>query len=173
MFSASIRKNSFNKKLINITAKEAEDQENEVTLIDLADYPMPIYNGDSEESDGTPENAQNLCKLIGDHDYVIISSPEYNGFPSPLLKNTIDWVSRVDREVYKNKKFVIISASPGGLGGVRGLMYLRILLNNLNAIVIPQQLSIGNSSNAFNAEGNLVNKNDEMALKSLINGLAT
>jgi len=172
MFSGSSRKESFNKKLINLAAKKATEQGHEVTLIDLKEYSMLIYDGDLEEENGAPENAKEICKLMSESDSIVISSPEYNGFPSPLLKNVIDWVSRVDRDVYKNKRIAIISASPGGLGGVRGLMQLRMLLNNLNAAVIPQQLSVGGSSSGFDNNGNLTNENYDVILTSIIKELA-
>ena len=171
MFSGSIRKESLNKKLITATAKIAKKKAAEVNLIDLADYPMPIYNGDFEDEYGVPENAQKLYKLIEQTDAILISSPEYNGLPSPLLKNTIDWISRLEGNVYSGKIAAIISASIGGLGGMRGLTHLHTLLNNLDVTVIPNQLSVGEALDAFDSEGNLKNEHHKKTIESIIDVL--
>ncbi|MEZ5690805.1 MAG: NAD(P)H-dependent oxidoreductase [Rickettsiales bacterium] len=171
MFSGSARRESFNKKLISAAAKIAREKSINVTLIDLADYPMPIYDGDLEEEKGQPENAKKLYELIKNHDYILISSPEYNGLPTPLLKNVIDWVSRVDVKVYSGKIAAIIGASPGGFGGLRALPHLRALLTNINVVVIPQQLAVPKAHEAFDADGNLKDKKQKEALESVINNL--
>ncbi len=171
MFAGSARKDSYNKKLINIAAEYAKELGINVTVIDLADYPMPIYNGDIEAESGAPENAQKLYKLIESHKALLIASPEYNGLPSPLLKNTIDWVSRINMKVYAGKFAAIISASIGGLGGLRGLPHLRTLLSNINVIVIPQQAAIGFAEKAFDQNDQLVDKQQQVLLTSVINEL--
>jgi chromate reductase, NAD(P)H dehydrogenase (quinone) len=171
MFSGSTRKASFNKKLVKETSKIAKKLGAEVTVIDLQDYPMPIYNGDIEENSGYPDSSKKLYELIKEHDALVISSPEYNGFPSPLLKNVIDWVSRIDVKVYDGKAAAIISISSGGLGGMRGLLHLRILLNNLNMLVMPGQVSIGNAFEVFNNDGALKNDTHQDMLKSLMSRL--
>ena len=165
MFSGSIRKESVNKKLIANAAACAQSRGAETTLIDLGDYSMPLYNGDFEAKNRPPENAKALHKLIDEHDALVIASPEYNGFPSPLLKNTIDWVSRVDVKVYDGKFAAILSASPGGLGGMRGLTHLRVLLTNLNVMVIPQQVSIGGAFEAFDEQGSIKDKKKHQMLE--------
>ena len=171
MFAGSARKESFNKKLIVAVAGLAKIQGVEVTVIDLKDFPLPIYDGDFEEKKGPPENAKKLYDLIDAHDYLIIASPEYNGLPSPLLKNTIDWVSRVDFNVFKGKVAAIMSASPGTLGGQRGLTHLRTLLNNLNVITIPQHIAIGGASGAFRPDGGLKDEKQQTKVSDIINAL--
>lgn len=171
MFAGSARKDSVNKKLILAAEAIAKTQGAEVTNIDLKDYPLPIYDGDIEEENGCPENAKKICKLISEHDYMLISSPEYNGLPSPLLKNVIDWVSRVDVKVYDGKIAAIISASPGGLGGFRGLNHLRTLLTNLNVITTPKQIALGGAFTAFAEDGSLNDSNNHDMLSDVISSL--
>jgi len=171
MFSGSSRKESVNQKLIIATAKLAKQQGAEVTVINLKDYPMPIYDGDIEEQQGYPESAQKLYDLIESHDALVIASPEYNSLPSALLKNTIDWVSRIDVKIYSGKTAAILSASPGALGGLRGLPHLRTLLTNLNILVIPKQLALGGAFQAFNQEGDLSDANQTTTLSSVMEQL--
>ena len=168
MFSGSTRKESVNKKLIAATADLAKAQGAEVTLIDLADYSMPLYDGDFEEESGIPENAKKLCELVANHDALMISSPEYNGLPSPLLKNTIDWITRVDYKVFTGKIAGLVAASPGALGGLRGLPHLRTLLTNLNALVVPQQAAIDGASKAFDGQGAFVDEKQEKTVGGVI-----
>lgn len=171
MFAGSTRRESLNKKLIIATAEIAKKQGAEVTVIDLSDYPLPIYDGDFEEEHGQPENAKKLHQLIDLHDALVIASPEYNGLPSPLLKNAIDWVSRVDVKVYRGKIAAIMSASPGGLGGLRGLSHLRVLLNNLNVLVIPEQVAVGNALSAFAENGKLKELKQQSRLSNTVHSL--
>jgi chromate reductase len=171
MFSGSSRKESVNQKLIRAAANYASSQGAEVTVINLADYPMPLYNGDLEETDGIPPTVKELTALLASHNSIFISSPEHNGLPSALLKNTIDWVSREDISVFSGKVAAIVSASPGGLGGLRGLPHLRTLLNNINSLVIPQQASIGGALHAFDENGNLAKDNQREMLEKVVNGL--
>lgn len=159
VFSGSIRKGSFNKQLAAVAAQSA-GAEAEVTLLDLADFPMPIYDGDLEAAEGLPTNAKKLRRLFDEHDAFIIASPEYNGFFSPLLKNTLDWVSRSDADEpdlvpYKGKVAALLAASPGGLGGLRALPSLRQLLSGIGVLVIPDQLAIGGAMSVFDGEGQL------------------
>ena len=122
-FAGSSRKESFNKKLLKIAVLGVQEQGGYVTLIDLADYPMPIFNQDLEQEQGIPENARKLKQLMVEHNAFIIASPEYNSTFSPLLKNVIDWASRAESDeepplvAYKGKLAVIMAASPGALGG--------------------------------------------------------
>ncbi|MDB2415311.1 NAD(P)H-dependent oxidoreductase [Rickettsiales bacterium] len=171
MFAGSARKESFNKKLISVAAKIAEEKGAKVTKIDLKDYPMPIYDGDLEDKDGQPENARKIYDLLKEHDSLIIASPEYNGLPSPLLKNTIDWVSRIDVKIYSQKIAAIMSASIGGLGGMRGLPHLRTLLTNLNVLVIPQQVTISSAMDAFDENDNLKDQKHNSSVESLVDAL--
>ncbi len=159
-FAGSSRTGSFNKKLIAIAAEGVKKAGAEVNLLDLRDYPLPHYDGDLEAQKGIPENAKKLRQLFVDHDGIAISSPEYNSSLSGLLKNTIDWISRPDGDVpplvaFKGKAAVLMAASPGGLGGLRGLVHLRAILGNIGVIVLPQQVAIPKAGDAFNDDGNL------------------
>jgi len=139
-----------------VAAKELALAEAEVTLISLADYPMPLYDGNLEAESGPPENALKLKRLICLQQGVFIASPEYNASISPLLKNTLDWVSRV-REgkepplaAYKNRAFALGAASNGTYGGMRSLMALRQVLElGCGALVIPEQVAVREASQAF------------------------
>ena len=160
-FAGSARKSSFNKKLVAIAADGARQAGADVTLIDLADYPMPLFDQDLESAEGMPAAAQAFKQLLIDHDGLLIASPEYNSAFSPLLKNAIDWASRVSEKnesplkAYAGKYAVIMSTSPGGLGGMRGLVFLRMLLANINVTVLPDQQAIPNAFQAFTEDGSL------------------
>ena len=154
LLAGSTRINSLNKKLIKYTESLLQDKASP-TFIDLKDYPVPIYNGDLEESEGVPENAKKFAKLIENSDAIIIASPEYNGLPSPILKNIIDWSTRVSKTLHKDKLFALMSASPGALGGARNLSHLTTLLNNIGAKVIGSFVSVPHALEAFDPQDNL------------------
>ena len=128
-------------------------------MINLADFALPIYNGDEEKTNGLPENAVALKEIFLQHDGLIVASPEYNGFFSPLLKNTIDWLSRPNPELaeqpspFDAKVAGLIAASPGGLGGLRGLSPLRILLSGIGITVVPAQLAVPAAHDKITVEG--------------------
>lgn len=171
-FAGSLRKDSCNKKLVKIAAEGAKKAGADVTFIDLRDYPMPIYDGDIETSQGIPENAQKFKDLLLANDGLLISSPEYNSSISGALKNAIDWASRpskpdeTDLICFKNKVVGLMGASPGIWGGLRGLVHLKAILGNIECIVLPTQMTVPSAFEAFNAEGNLTNeKYQKKALK--------
>lgn len=172
-FAGSLRKESYNKKLVKIAARAAEANGAQVTYIDLYDFAMPIYNADIEERDGLPENALKIKKLMWEHDGFLISSPEYNSSIPGVLKNTIDWASRnasadeVYLSCFIDKIALILSASPGALGGLRGLVHLRSILGNIHTLVLPGQKSISNAQDAFDSEGNLKNVKNKEAIDEL------
>ena len=168
-FSGSAREASWNKKLCRVAAQGAEKAGAVVTVIDLKNFDLPIYNGDFEDTHGVPENAQKLHRLFSDHQGLLISSPENNGSFSSLLKNTFDWISRVesDESPFINKVAVIMSASPGALGGLRGLAQLRTLLGNIGFIVLPKQNAVSKAHEAFEADGRL----KDAKLQTTIEGL--
>ncbi|GAA4431660.1 MULTISPECIES: NADPH-dependent FMN reductase [Bremerella] len=171
-FAGSARRDSYNKKLVAIAAKGAEEAGAEVTLVDLADFPMPIYDGDLEESQGIPENAQVLKELFLAHQGLLIACPEYNSSITPLLKNTIDWVSRPapgegPLAAYQGKVCSIMSASPGGLGGLRGLVSVRMILGNIGVVVLPKQMAISQANNAFADDGSLKDAKQQETVLSL------
>ncbi len=171
-FAGSARKDSFNKKLLRVAVRAAEEAGAEVTLLDLAEYSLPLYDGDSEARDGLPANATKLKQLFLDHDGLMIAAPEYNSSVTPLLKNTIDWVSRpADGEsplaAYKNKVAVLMAASPGGLGGLRGLVHVRAILQNIGVIVLPDQRAVSGAGNAFDETGQLKDERLRQAVQDL------
>lgn len=147
-FAGSARKNSFNKKILQHAVKGARDSAGvEVTVIDLKEYPLPLYDGDLEEEQGLPENALKLKELFKNHQGFLIACPEYNSSITPLLKNTIDWVSRAipgeaPLACFQGKFAGLMSASPGALGGLRALPILRSILSNIGVHVIPHQIAI-------------------------------
>ena len=177
-FAGSSRRNSFNQKLVKIAAQGAENAGAKVTVIDLADYPMPIYNQDLENEQGMPEKAHLFKQLMIRHDGFLIASPEYNSAFSPLLKNVIDWASRAESKeemslvAFKGKVAAIMAASPGVLGGMRGLVFLRLLLANIGMIVLPDQKTIAHAHQAFNDHGSLNDDNDQDAVLALGRKLA-
>lgn len=160
-FAGSLRKDSLNKKLVKIAIRGAEEAGAQVTYIDLKDYPLPLYDGDIESSQGIPDNALKLKGLMIQSDGFLLSCPEYNSSLSAVLKNTIDWVSRPAKpdEVYLcafiDKVVSLMSASPGELGGLRGLVSVRTLFTNIYSIVLPRQKCIPHADTAFAADGNL------------------
>lgn len=162
LFAGSIRSGSINEKLAVAAAGTLAEAGGDVSHISLADYPMPIYNGDLEKSDGVPEAAKRLANLFTEHQGIFIVAPEYNGGITPLLKNTIDWVSRsgaTDRRPgpYKGRVFALGAVSDGGFGGYRGLLQLRHTLENaLGTLMVPEMVSVPAASSAFDADGRLV-----------------
>lgn len=162
-FAGSTRADSFNKKLVKEAAEIAEGLGAKVTVVDLKDLPMPLFDEDLEAAQGMPQNAKVLTQLMMDSDVVIIASPEYNRSLSAVLKNAIDWVSRAEtsekNQTFVNKKFVILSASPGSLGGSRGLGHLRDILVSMKGRVVTQQVSVPNAYTAFDKKGKLIDKN--------------
>lgn len=172
VFAGSAREASFNKRLAQLMASRIDALGGQATFIDLRDYPMPLYDGDLEDAEGLPENARRLRRLFIEHQGLAITSPEYNGFITPLLKNTIDWVSRPDGDSgglvpYENKIAAISGASPGGLGGLRALPLLRQLLSNIGVTVLPDQLAVGGASNAFDDQGQLANEGQAKTLDTI------
>ena len=160
VFAGSARRDSFNKKLAALAAARAREQGAEVTLVDLADYSMPLYDGDLEADDGIPVNAVKLRELMLEHDALLLSCPEYNGSMTPLLKNVIDWTSRSDGSVgmsaaYKGKIAALLSASPGGFGGMRGLVHVRAILSGIGVLVVPGDVSVSGAHSAFTDDGTL------------------
>lgn len=159
-FAGSLRSDSLNKKLAKLAAKLAEQAGAEATFIDLKDFDLPIYDGDYEAEKGLPEDAKKLKKIMKEHQAFIIASPEYNSSISAALKNAIDWASRPEAgekslECFTGKVAGLLSASPGALGGIRGLVTVRSILGNIGVIVIPDQIAIGQASDAFNDDGTL------------------
>ncbi|ALN61775.1 NADPH-dependent FMN reductase family protein [Lysobacter antibioticus] len=162
-FAGSLRAGSYNRRLIPVLVEGARAAGAEVTLIELRDYPLPIYDGDIE-AEGMPEHARRLQALLAEHDGLLISTPEYNGSMPALIKNTLDWISRPLADgrsgtaLFADKVAGIVSASPGPLGGLRSLLVLRDALAKLGLIVVPQQVAVGQAADKLIDFGQL---NDE------------
>ncbi|MGE0697985.1 MAG: NADPH-dependent FMN reductase [Hyphomicrobiaceae bacterium] len=178
-FAGSSREGSYNKRLARLAHDVAEANGIAATFADLGDYPMPIYDGDIEAREGPPENARKLKALMSVHHGIFIAAPEYNASVTPLLKNTIDWISRVKEEggspstVFKTRVFALGSAAPGALGGLRGLIALRQSLElGLNALVLPDQIAVARAADAFGDDGHLKDKALMELLKAVVQKLA-
>jgi len=170
VFAGSIRTGAYSGKLAAAAAKELALNDADVTKISLADYPMPIYDGYLEKEKGVPENARKLARLIAAHQGVFIATPEYNNTMPPLLKNTIDWISRIKgSEIpYRNRVYGVGSSSDGPVGGARALIDVRkIIMPGLGAIVIPEKIEVGRAQDAFDEAGNLVAEAPAKLLKAL------
>lgn len=162
VFSGSIRTGSFNSKLAAAAAAELGRLDADVSLISLADYPMPLYDGDLEAASGQPENALKLKRQFCAHQGLFIAGPEYNAGVTPLLKNAIDWVSRVREPgeqplaAYRTRVFALGSASPGGYGGMRSQIATRQCLElGCGALVIPETVAVSAADKAFAEDGTL------------------
>ncbi|HZL41530.1 MAG TPA: NAD(P)H-dependent oxidoreductase [Pseudolabrys sp.] len=163
VFPGSTRTGSHNVRLAALAAKELTLMDVDVTSISLADYPLPLYEGDLEANAGAPDNAVKLKQMIMAHNGVFIASPEYSASVTPVLKNAIDWVSRVRERgdpayaAFKGRVFAISSASPGRSGGLRSLMALRQILElGCGALVVPEQVAIPQADNAFDEMDNII-----------------
>jgi chromate reductase len=177
-FAGSLRKDSFNKKLVRSAARGAEAAGAQLTLLDLRDYPMPIYDGDLEAEHGLPENARAVKKMMIEHDGFLIAAAEYNSSITAVLKNTIDWASRPEPgeatalPAFRGKGAALMSASPGALGGLRGLVTVRSILGNIGVFVIPDQVAVSKAHEAFAADGALKDANQQASIENLGKALA-
>lgn len=161
-FAGSTRADSYNKKLVCEAAAMSKKLGAIVTVIDLKEFPIPLYDADSEAGEGMPSHAKCLRELMIESDAIIIASPEYNSSVSAVLKNALDWASRSEdenasRDAFKGKKFAIMSASPGKSGGARGLVHLRTIIEAVGGSVIQKQVSVPEAYNAFDEQGLLKN----------------
>jgi chromate reductase len=175
-FAGSTRKESFNKKLVKIAADAARAAGAQVTYVDLRDIPMPLYDGDLETEQGIPENAKKFKAMLSAHDGFLISAPEYNSSISGVLKNAIDWASRpvpgeASLACFAGKVVTLMSASPGALGGLRGLVVVRSLLSNINVIVLPGQMAVPKAHEAFGPDGKLKDPKQQASIEALSRGL--
>ncbi|MDO8730366.1 MAG: NAD(P)H-dependent oxidoreductase [Candidatus Omnitrophota bacterium] len=176
-FAGSTRTDSFNKKLIKIAVKGARKAGAKVTLIDLRDFPMPLYDGDLEEKKGIPPHAKRFKKLMKSHQGFLLSCPEYNSSISGVLKNAIDWASReapgeTPLICFKGKTAALMSASPGGLGGLRGLVHVRSILGNIGVLLLPDQVAVSKAHEAFQPDGSLKDPKQQAAVEKLGRSLA-
>ena len=176
-FAGSTRTASYNKQLVRFAAEAARAAGAEVALLDLRDYPLPLDDGDLEDQQGLPENAKKLKAILREHDAFIIASPEYNSSITAVLKNTIDWVSRSESDdepalaAYRGKTAALLSASPGALGGLRGLVHLRAILGNIGVIVLPDQVAVPKAHEVFDAAGGLKDERSAGQVTRVAQGL--
>ncbi|QUY40358.1 NADPH-dependent FMN reductase [Acaryochloris marina] len=178
-FAGSARIESFNKKLINVAVEGATSAGIDVTVLDLIDYPMPLFNEDLEAKDGLPDSVLRFKALLKSHQGFLIACPEYNGSITPLLKNAIDWASRPEPgeapmalSCFKGKVAALLATSPGGLGGLRGLVHVRAILEGIGVFVIPDQKAISGAYQAFDDQGHLINEKQVKAVQAIALKLA-
>ncbi|MGO4893993.1 NADPH-dependent FMN reductase [Flavobacterium sp. W21_SRS_FM6] len=176
-FAGSARKDSFNKIILKVAAQGATEAGAKVTLIDLADFAMPLMDEDLEKKLGIPANALKFKQLLNEHDGLLIASPEHNSAYSALLKNTIDWASRradgeKPMESFKGKVAGIMAASPGALGGLRGLVPLRMLLENIGVMVLPNQKAVAKITALLDEENKIDDEQTQVGLKRIGKELA-
>ena len=170
-FAGSSREESFNKQLAKVAARCAEGAGAEVTVVDLRDFPMPLYCGDLHEEHGVPENAVTFKELMKSHDGFIIASPEYNGSLPGLLKNTIDWATikhgdEARMACFDGKIAGLINASPG-MGGGRVLQQLRAILSSLGTFVLPKHVNVTNCSTHLHGKDTIEDENIQQQLHEL------
>jgi chromate reductase len=173
----SLRTGSLNAKLAAAASYQFAQMGADVTRISLGDFPLPIYDGDLQTKSGVPKNAINLKRMIGAHHGVLIVTPEYNSSVPPLVKNTIDWVTRVQDahetrgQVFRQRAFAIAAASEGRLGGTRCLSALRLILSACHATVVPNQLALSFADQAYDDMDRLKHPADIEALNALVRQL--
>jgi chromate reductase len=173
----SLRTGSLNAKLAAAAAYQFAQAGADVTRISLGDFPLPLYDGDLQTKSGVPRNAVNLKRMIGAHHGVLIVTPEYNSSVPPLVKNTIDWVTRVQDvqetrgQVFRERAFAIAAASESRLGGTRALAALRLVLTACHATVIPNQLALSFAMEAYDDMDRLKHPADVEALGALVRQL--
>ncbi|MSU50489.1 MAG: NADPH-dependent oxidoreductase [Opitutus sp.] len=166
-FSGSSRRESLNKKLLAAVVAAARAAGGDVTVIELGELSLPLYDGDLEDEKGLPENVAMLVTLIVSHDALLIASPEYNSQITPLLKNAIDWCTRADENPFKGKVAAVVSASPGMFGGIRSMTLARQLLTALGSHVIPAQCVLPQAHQAFDDQGALKDERSRKAAQAV------
>jgi len=173
-FAGSARRESLNRSLLSATVALARGAGADVTELDLAEFPLPLYDGDFEAASGLPEPVIRLKALMRAHDGFLLACPEYNSSITPLLKNTLDWCSRAESEdepplnAYAGKVAALVAASPGALGGLRGLRHVREILGNIGVHVIPAQHALGNAHQAFGPTGNITDDRTIQSLRKVV-----
>lgn len=171
-FAGSSRKESFNKRLVQIAAHGARAAGADVTYLDLREIPLPLYDEDLEAEQGLPDNVLKLKDLMKAHQGLLLACPEYNSSITPLLKNAIDWASRPRQgeaplACFADKVAALMSTSPGALGGLRGLVHVRSILSNIKVLVLPDQVAIMKAYEAFNLNGTLKDAQQQEAITQL------
>lgn len=163
-FAGSARRESLNRKFLALAVGAAREAGGDVTVLDLNDFALPLYDGDLEDAQGLPAGAARLIGLVAGHHGLLVASPEYNSMITPLLKNAVDWCSRADDNPFEGKVAAVISASPGMHGGVRSLQMAQQLFLKLGCHVVPGQCILPHADRAFDAGGR---PTDPRTLKSV------
>ena len=171
LVTGSTRQGSLNTKLLAACAAFLKPKA-QVTIVTAEQLDLPLFNQDLETA--VPAKVLELKQLFQDHDSLVFSCPEYNGSMTPVLVNTIAWMSRSylkDETMYKafsGKPCLIVSCSPGALGGLRGVRHLRELLTNMNAIVLPNAPSIGSAYKSFGPDGSIIEESQKKMLETAL-----
>jgi chromate reductase len=175
VFAGSIRSGALSQKLADVAAKELALAEADVTKLSLADYPLPIYNGDLEAEKGIPENALKFGRLVAAQQGVFIATPEYNNSPPPLLVNTIAWMSRIRESSgikYRHRVYGLGSTSDGSTGGARALIDLRkLIVSGIRGILVPEKIEVSRAQDAFDEAGEFIAEGPSKLLKTLARNL--
>ena len=177
-FGGSLRRDSFNQKLVTIAAAGARAAGAEVTVIALRDFTLPVFDQDLEDAEGLPDSAKKLKQLFREHHGLLIASPEYNSSITAALKNALDWVSRPETEdeppleAFTGKAAILCAASPGALGGLRGLVHIRAILGNIGVTVLPEQVAVSKAHEVFRADGSMADEKKAAQVQKLGTQLA-
>ncbi len=170
IMALSLRKDSLNKKLAaeayDILTKEKSSHQYE--LLSFNDFPMPVYDGDLEAQSGIPASVIDLAEKMKSREALIFSAPEYNGGISGAFKNMIDWLSRVTPSPWAGKQVLLLGASPGNLGAIRGLAHSRVPLESLGVFVFPEVFGLSQAHQAFDEVGKLKDSKTQDRLKKLL-----
>ncbi|KQT85298.1 NAD(P)H-dependent oxidoreductase [Aurantimonas sp. Leaf443] len=174
VMAGSTRVGSHNRRLAAEGARLLAMTDASVSMLDLKDYPLPLYDGDIEAETGVPEHALRLAQRLAEQDGLLLVCPEYNHSIAPVLKNALDWASRVRRvnnrplQPFKGLVVGLAAASPGRFGGARGLVAMRPVLLSLGAEVLTAQVTLADAASGFDAEGRLLDDGTRMALDALV-----
>jgi chromate reductase, NAD(P)H dehydrogenase (quinone) len=176
--AGSLREGSYNKKLVKVALAGAAAAGAQTTFLDLRDLDLPMFDEDLEAKITLPEGGKRLKEALRAHDAILIASPEYNSSVSAALKNAIDWASRPEPgqpplSCFSGKVAALMAASPGALGGLRGLVHLRAILGNIGVIVLPQQVAVGKAGEAFDASGAMTDAKQRASVEALGSAAAT
>jgi NAD(P)H-dependent FMN reductase len=171
-FAGSLRRDSWNKKIVKLAMAGAIAEGADVTYLDLQDIPMPVYDGDLEQSEGLPANAARFREMLKAHQGFLISTPEYNSSVPGAFKNAIDWATRTEEkkgstDAFQGKVVGLVSASPGPLGAARSLITVRSILQHIGAIVIPETVSVMKVHEALGPDGKLKDAKHQASLEKV------
>ncbi len=169
-FAASLRKGSFNRKLIQVAAGIARELGAEVDLAEFSEFEMPLFNADINQATGLPSGALEFIRRLQANDGMLIASPEYNYSVNGVLKNALDWVSRAKPTPLNGRTALLMSTSSGIYGGIRGLWQLRIPLEGCGCFVHPGMFPLSTGGQAFSADGGLIDSAQHTRLHSLMSG---